>query len=1206
MKALFRLVRPGSREYSGTMDSHTIPIRCDLELLDPKEPRLREAAPGDRWMEFHVHAKIRSIASLDSALFKTSGNLILPDFTAARAMAQALRSKKSLLGLNAEKLSAGRLNALGLIDEILHIVFRMYREQSEPKLLEQFALELEKGLGTEESKRLLREFCLRFPSSDVYRGLANVEDWLEQSQEVGQAEKVPNALIALEEMILLKLANENPAFAEFRFLFDDGTGAKEAKPDSLGAATRYREAFRILENLDTSLPRFDVDGGRYSLFELLRLPAAQAPESLEAQLTWIKKHWGLRFKGIGARILSSFDLIAEEESPRFPPGPGPAVAYTYASQRLEYEKFSSDQAWMPSTVMIAKNILVWMHQLSETYGRPIQRIDQIPDQELDSLARRGINGLWLIGLWQRSGASERIKRLCGNPEAAASAYSLFDYEIEPSLGGWEALDGLRDRCAWRGIRLAADMVPNHTGIDSAWVRDRPELFLQSDRCPYPNYSFQGPDLSEDPEVGIWLEDHYYQKSDAAVVFKHQDRRTGQVRYIYHGNDGTGMAWNDTAQIDFLNPEARKAVMERILHVARHFGIIRFDAAMVLAKQHIRRLWYPEPGQGGAIPSRAEHALSDEAFDRAMPAEFWREVVDECATKAPDTLLLAEAFWMMEGYFVRTLGMHRVYNSAFMNMLKEEKNSLYRLTIKNTQEFDRQILKRFVNFMSNPDEETAIGQFGSGDKYFGVCTLLATLPGLPMIGHGQIEGLTEKYGMEYRRSYKNENADEALIARHEREIFPLFRIRPLFAEVEHFYLFDFVQESRRVDENVFVFSNGRGESRALVFYNNHWERTQGRISISSPYVEKDSGGVLRSRIKSLAEALDLDPSPGNYLIVREMKSRLWQVFRCSDIHAQGWEVRLEGYQSLVYLDFIKVEDRDGIYERLMASLAGKGTPDLDSALEEAKYPELYHALHGAIGAAEKAAREMGGGNGEDLVQKAGIFYALLAQTLSMDTAPYPIIGSVEECKARLARGMKIAAATCSPTNCPSAMARLLIAYLLIDSIAFLAPKGNKKEEIAYIFNSFSLRKNLEDYLGREVGATGMGSVDAPGAISMILAFATRPCKEPPSLPLGLATPHGEERTLKARAYELLSWARQDAEARVAFGINEWEGVEYYHKERMEGILSLWPALAALEEYPIPACPHRSAQIMALASAAFKAHQESGYRWDAFGKILEANL
>ena len=51
-------------------------------------------------------------------------------------------------------------------------------------------------------------------------------------------------------------------------------------------------------------------------------------------------------------------------------------------------------------------------------------------------------------------------------------------------------------------------------------------------------------------------------------------------------------------------------------------------------------------------------------------------------EVPDTLLLAEAFWLMEGYFVRTLGMHRVYNSAFMNMLKDEENSEYRQAIKN--------------------------------------------------------------------------------------------------------------------------------------------------------------------------------------------------------------------------------------------------------------------------------------------------------------------------------------------------------------------------------------------------------------------------------------------------------------------------------------------------------------------------------------------
>jgi hypothetical protein len=178
--------------------------------------------------------------------------------------------------------------------------------------------------------------------------------------------------------------------------------------------------------------------------------------------------------------------------------------------------------------------------------------------------------------------------------------------------------------------------------------------------------------------------------------------------------------------------------------------------MTLAKKHIERLWYPEPGQGGAIPSRAEHAMSKAAFDAAMPVEFWREVVDRVAAEVPDTLLLAEAFWLMEGYFVRTLGMHRVYNSAFMNMLRDEKNADYRLVVKDTLEFDPEILKRYVNFMSNPDEKTAVDQFGTGDKYFGIATLMATMPGLPMIGHGQVEGFAEKYGMEFRRAYWDEH------------------------------------------------------------------------------------------------------------------------------------------------------------------------------------------------------------------------------------------------------------------------------------------------------------------------------------------------------------------------------------------------------------------------------------------------------------------
>ena len=126
--------------------------------------------------------------------------------------------------------------------------------------------------------------------------------------------------------------------------------------------------------------------------------------------------------------------------------------------------------------------------------------------------------------------------------------------------------------------------------------------------------------------------------------------------------------------------------------------------------------------------------------------------------------------------MRTLGMHRVYNSAFMNMLKTEDNAGYRLTLRNTLEFDPGVLERFVNFMSNPDEQTAVEQFGSGEKYLGVAAMLATLPGLPMFAHGQVEGFREKYGMEFTRAFWNEEPDRGLVERHERFIFPLLRRR----------------------------------------------------------------------------------------------------------------------------------------------------------------------------------------------------------------------------------------------------------------------------------------------------------------------------------------------------------------------------------------------------------------------------------------------
>jgi hypothetical protein len=352
--------------------------------------------------------------------------------------------------------------------------------------------------------------------------------------------------------------------------------------------------------------------------------------------------------------------------------------------------------------------------------------------------------------------------------------------------------------------------------------------------------------------------------------------------------------------------------------------------MTLAKKHIQRLWFPEPGSGGAIPSRAEHGMTRSEFDAAMPEEFWREVVDRVAAEVPDTLLLAEAFWLLEGYFVRTLGMHRVYNSAFMHMLRDEDNAKYRMAIKNTLEFDPQILKRYVNFMNNPDEKTAVEQFGNGDKYFGIATVLSTLPGLPMFGHGQIEGFREKYGMEVRKPKLDETPDDGLIRGHEWKIFPLLHRRHLFADVENFLLYDFFIANGNVDENVFAYSNRFNDELGLIIYHNRFADTRGWIKTSAAYLDKASGDL---RQKSLAEGLGL-PFEG-FVIFKDYVTHLEYIHSCAELWEKGWYVELNAYQCHAFMDFRFVESSE--WEKVNSALNGAGVESM-----QAKYDEMFSA------------------------------------------------------------------------------------------------------------------------------------------------------------------------------------------------------------------------------------------------------------------------
>jgi hypothetical protein len=268
----------------------------------------------------------------------------------------------------------------------------------------------------------------------------------------------------------------------------------------------------------------------------------------------------------------------------------------------------------------------------------------------------------------------------------------------------------------------------------------------------------------------------------------------------------------------------------------------------------------------------------------------------------------------------------------MHMLRDEDNAKYRSVMKNTLEFDPQVLKRFVNFMNNPDEKTAVEQFGSGDKYFGVAALMTSLPGLPMFGHGQFEGFREKYGMEFRRARWDEHADEGLMRGHEWKIFPLLHKRHVFAEVDNFLLFDFFTESGHVNEDVFAISNRHHGERGLVIYHNKFAETTGWVKTSVGFMDKVGGHMIQ---RTLAEGLNL-PQDG-YAIFRDYVTHLEYIRPCTELREQGIFVQLNAYQCHAFLDWRFVSGEG--WTQIHNELNGAGLPSMQDKWNELFAPKV---------------------------------------------------------------------------------------------------------------------------------------------------------------------------------------------------------------------------------------------------------------------------
>ncbi len=1044
--------------------------------------------------------------------YQLSSNLRYTDIAAARTLVHAIQSSPVKEGSQA--LYPSELVAIGVMGTIYRQVLLLFDQRVSPSPFQSLDRHLTQAFGEAQLTQLLSSLIEHYPSLHV-------------NDATGEKFRIS----LYKTSILIILANENPAIQPYQELFLDNDVLSD------GLFLRYREEIEqfFLAHAPSSsfMPRSD------SLLSLLRSPFQTHPRSIFEQLLYIMHHWkGFLNKDLESLLSKSLDYIREEHRERgigFDTIPDPLPLSEFMSYSDDdSDHFSLDSEWMSHVVLIAKHIYVWFDQLSRKYARHIATLDEIPDEELALLAQRGITGLWLIGVWERSPASRRIKQLCGNPEAIPSAYSIYDYSISQHLGGEEALHVLSQKASRFGVRLAADMVPNHMGIYSKKVIEHPGFFLYLEDKPYPNYSYTGPDLSDDEDISIFLEDHYYDNTDAAVVFKRIDHQSQDVRYIYHGNDGTAMPWNDTAQLNYLIKEVREDVIQTILSVADRFPIIRFDAAMTLAKRHYQRLWFPEPGSGGAIPTRSEHSMTKDAFNALFPQEFWRLVVDRIADEHPDTLLIAEAFWMMEGFFVRNLGMHRVYNSAFMHMLRDEKNAHFREVIVKTLSYDPRILRRYVNFMNNPDEETAIAQFGQDGKYFGVCVLMATLPGLPMFGHGQIEGLHEKYGMEYNKAYYEERPNQTLISRHEKEIFPLLKKRSLFSGVDHFVFYNFISDFGRINEDVFVYSNRKNLESALVIYHNKWNECKGVIHKS---VE------LNGIQQALGPSLGLENLPQSFILFKDHISGLEYIRPTEELFSKGLEFELGAYEYRVFLEFRQVSDTEhDDYAALCKKLSGSGVENIETELNIIRFrePALFLErfitfvqnkipLH-AIATSPSIEESVGFQNlleyeRSSLSKIIDVFHNRLWEQLASE-ADYEDLS--HDIKDQITTSLRSLAQAIKNhpnlTSYPMVYSTLLSWLLLAPSLAFIPDPEINRSLYPLIYNT-----------SREICATDSE-------------------RENLSLSLSVAIIHTRTSLLDvlSPSTTLDFWLKNDA-IRQILHLHEYEGVQYYHQEGFESVL-----------------------------------------------------
>ncbi len=131
-------------------------------------------------LKLRISRQAREHYSLDMFRFSPEGFVILADFHSARVFAQEINEKHRLAGQPSAEAAttAGQLNAMALMDEILRHVARVYRQQGNRQLMHQAQQWLVEQLDQKTLDSALLAFVKSFPPLAVSQQRITPEAYL--------------------------------------------------------------------------------------------------------------------------------------------------------------------------------------------------------------------------------------------------------------------------------------------------------------------------------------------------------------------------------------------------------------------------------------------------------------------------------------------------------------------------------------------------------------------------------------------------------------------------------------------------------------------------------------------------------------------------------------------------------------------------------------------------------------------------------------------------------------------------------------------------------------------------------------------------------------------------------------------------------------------------------------------------------------------